>query len=65
MLPRKEVSLPHFTVDERIDFLRILDLMRIDHTLHVKFTVSVSHEADHEAMLLILSEFNRGRIAKT
>ena len=61
----RSVQLPNFTVEEREDFLQVLKIMRIDADIRVTFMISVSQEADHEAMLLLLSEFERGRRAKT
>ena len=61
----RTLKLPHFTIQEREDFLQILKLMRIDNSVTVAFVISADHEADHEAMMLLLSEFERGRRAKT
>ena len=61
----RSVRLPDFTVEERDDFLKVLKIMRIDADIYVTFTISVGQEADHEAMLLLLSEFERGRRTKT
>jgi len=65
MLPSRSVPLTNFTADEREDFFRVLKIMKIEYTLQITFSVETNHKADHEAMLLLLSEFNRGRIAKT
>ena len=61
----RSIELPTFTTEEREDFLQILKLMRIDNSVTVAFVISADHEADHEAMMLLLSEFERGRRAKT
>ena len=65
MLPNKSIPLAAFTADERADFSKVLNIMRIEHSILVTFNISVVHEVDHEAMLVLLSEFNRGRIDKT
>lgn len=56
------LGLPHFTVEEREDFLRILKLMRIDNTLQITVVVNITYPADFEAAASLLSEFIRGRI---
>ncbi len=65
MLPNYSVELPNFTLEEREDFLQILKLMRIGNSVTVTFVLRADHEADYEAMTVILSAFIDGRRTRT
>ena len=61
----RTITLPNFTIQEREDFVKILELMRIKSVVQITFVLHIDHKADYDAALYILAEFNRGRRAKT
>ena len=65
VMDNKTITLPNFTAQEREDFVKILELMRIRPTVQITFVLHINHKADYDAALYILAEFNRGRRAKT